>query len=104
MWDMKVRCVRFVLMEEGEREDQMHPLCKSDWILKNEERVMVRSPGDTPGSGLIVSEGADATGVGRGSGMGRENCLRAEQVGRTGPAQKEPWWPPSSEWEESPVD
>lgn len=66
MWDMKVRCVRFVLMEEGEREDQMHPLCKSDWILKNEEIVTVRSPGDTPGSGLIVSEGADATGVGEG--------------------------------------
>lgn len=75
----------------------MHPLRKSDWILKNEEIVMVRSPGDTPGSGLIVSEGADATGVGSGSGMGRENCLRAKQVGRTGPAQKEPWWPPSSE-------
>lgn len=37
----------------------------------------VRSTGDTPGSGLIVSEGRDATGV------GRENGPRGRQVRRT---------------------
>lgn len=75
--------------EEGERAQQT----QRDFE-KWKERVTVGGPVDTPGSGLIVSEGTDAPGVGQGGkGPGTANCQTAQREGRTGLVPEESWWP-----------
>lgn len=52
---------------------------------------------DTPGSRLTVSEGRDATGLGK---VGREGGPGESRWGGQGQVPKEPQWPLSYEWRE----